>query len=114
MQEVPGLAGRLLTKYPAEMVKWTRENMGLTQTEFGNLLGGATQITVSRWETGTRARISPVYRRLLTPFVTKELLHTPKRHWPDVALTYIGKRREDVLDEPAEEPLPLRMRRRTG
>jgi transcriptional regulator with XRE-family HTH domain len=104
---VPGLAERLLRKYPSETVRWTRDNMGLTQTEFGQLLGGATQITVSRWERNKRARISPVYRRLLAPIVTQELLHTPKRDWPEFALAYIGETSETAKNKPAEKPLPL-------
>lgn len=48
---------------PEEIVA-LREQLGLSQTEFGAIVGGVPQRTVSRWETGA-FRPNKFYRALL-------------------------------------------------
>lgn len=47
-----------------EEIRALRERLGLSQTEFGQLLGNVHQNTVSRWEIGQR-RPNKFYRAIL-------------------------------------------------
>lgn len=50
-------------KDPQKWIRHVRSSLGLTQTEFANVLG-TNQVTVARWETGVSIP-SPYYRKAI-------------------------------------------------
>jgi len=64
----------MLRHRPVEAILWIRETMRLTQTELGNLLGGVSQSTIARWESGYH-KPSQAYQRQIVPYL-QHLLDT--------------------------------------
>jgi|AGTN01.1.fsa_nt_gi Predicted transcriptional regulator len=50
-------------KDPQKWIRHVRSSLGVTQTEFANMLG-TNQVTVARWETGV-SNPSPYYRKAI-------------------------------------------------
>lgn len=71
----------LVNNYPGESIRWMRERLMLTQTEFGKMLEGQTQSTIARWENGYN-RPSPIFRRALARKLQQILANTPDAEWP--------------------------------
>ena len=68
-------------KCPEKWIRWLREQMGLSQTQLGILLGGAHQVTVARWETGAQRPLGG-YRKALLSHIQKVLRAHPTVQLP--------------------------------
>jgi transcriptional regulator with XRE-family HTH domain len=119
-RKAPSVPEGMLRLRPAEAIVWIRERMGLTQTEFGSLLGGVSQSTIARWESGYH-KPSHAYQRQLAPYLRRLLETAPPDQLPEslldlgsqvseispAAAAMLQLPREHGTGGPREEGLPL-------